>query len=60
MGEDSESRFTYARQSTHNLDVSKLLELGMSTQFVSTLDPTQMTDLVKGLVYLSEKYLFES
>ncbi|MFY3741530.1 MAG: hypothetical protein HMLIMOIP_001987 [Candidatus Nitrosomirales archaeon] len=41
-------------------EISKLLELGVDPKFVSSLDPTQVKDMVKGLMYLSEKYMSQS
>jgi hypothetical protein len=37
-------------------DVSKLLELGVSEEFVSMLSPSAARDLVKGLLYLKERF----
>jgi hypothetical protein len=36
--------------------ISKLLELGVSEEFVKDLTESQIMDLVKGLLYLREKY----
>lgn len=36
--------------------MSKLLELGVSEEFVKGMTETEITDLVKGLLYLRERY----
>jgi hypothetical protein len=54
------SDLTVAEKRRDEWEISKLIELGVDPKFVSTLDPTQTIDLVKGLLYLSERYLSES
>jgi hypothetical protein len=36
--------------------ISKLLEMGVSEELVKDLTETEMMDLVKGLLYLKERY----
>jgi hypothetical protein len=36
--------------------ISKLLELGVSEKIVKDLSENEITDLVKGLLYLKERY----
>lgn len=38
-------------------DVAKLLEMGVSEEFVSQMTPTQIRDTLKGLLYLHAKYV---
>ena len=37
-------------------DITKLLEMGLDEEWVRQLTPAQATDLVKGLLYLKERY----
>jgi hypothetical protein len=37
-------------------DITKLLEMGLNEEWVRQLTPAQATDLVKGLLYLRERY----
>lgn len=36
--------------------ISKLLEMGVHEELVKNLTENEMTDLVKGLLYLKERY----
>lgn len=51
---------TTFRSSKTSWDIEKLLELGVQPEFVSMLTPSDARDLVKGLLYLSERSLSES
>jgi hypothetical protein len=53
-------RDTTSRSVEGNWDVEKLKELGVSTDFISTLNHEQAKDLVKGLLYLGERSLSQS
>ncbi|MGI0019520.1 MAG: hypothetical protein ACREAY_03515 [Nitrososphaera sp.] len=37
-------------------DITKLLEMGINEELARQLTPAQARDLVKGLLYLREKY----
>jgi hypothetical protein len=41
-------------------EISKLLELGVDPKFVASLNPAQVRDFAKGLMYLCEKYMSQS
>jgi hypothetical protein len=37
-------------------DIAKLLEMGVSPDIVSRMNPEQVRDMLKGLLYLQERY----
>lgn len=37
-------------------DIAKLLEMGVSPDIVNQMSPEQVRDMLKGLLYLREKY----
>lgn len=37
-------------------DISKLLEMGVNSEFIQTLNPDEIRDLLKGLLYLKARY----
>lgn len=49
-----------SRELGQDWEIAKLLKLGVDPVFVSGLDQSQLLDLTKGLIYLSEKYLSQS
>jgi hypothetical protein len=41
-------------------DISKLLEMGVNPEFIQTINPDEIRDLLKGLLYLKARYSEDS